>query len=61
MKHIENKLQEFIDKTLVADISVLHHQLDSNKIRYQDPKHLKGISAVVDICVAMSLSVDTAE
>lgn len=43
MKHIENKLQEFIDKTLVTDISVSHHRLDDHNIRYQDLEHLKGI------------------
>jgi len=43
MKHIENKLQEFINKTLIADVSVSHHQLDDYKIRYQNLEHLKGI------------------
>jgi len=43
MKHIENKLQEFTDKTLIADSSIPYYQLDDYKIRYQDVDHLKGI------------------
>ena len=42
MKHIEDKLKDFLDKSLLADINLLEDQLDDYKIRRQDVNHLKG-------------------
>lgn len=42
MTRIEDKLQQFIDKTITADTVLTESQLDDYKIRRQDPAHLKG-------------------
>jgi len=42
MKHIEDKLQEFLNRTISADIDLVENQLDDYKIRRQDIAHLKG-------------------
>lgn len=42
MKHIEEKLQDFIDKTISADYVLNNEQLKENGIRYNDTSHLKG-------------------
>lgn len=42
MKHVEDKLKDFLDKQLVSDIDLSDNQLDEYKIRRQDVNHLKG-------------------
>lgn len=42
MKHIEDKLRDFLDKNISANINLLEDQLDEYKIRRQDVNHLKG-------------------
>jgi acetyltransferase-like isoleucine patch superfamily enzyme len=43
MKHIEEKLQHFLDNTLLADMSLDQTSLDHHNIRYNDTAHLEGI------------------
>jgi acetyltransferase-like isoleucine patch superfamily enzyme len=43
MKHIEDKLQEFLNKTLRADIPLGEENLNDHNIRYKDVSHLEGI------------------
>ena len=42
MKHIEEKLQDFIDNAIFADQVLDNEQLKENNIRYNDLENLKG-------------------
>jgi acetyltransferase-like isoleucine patch superfamily enzyme len=43
MKHIEDKLQQFLNHTLVADITLSGASLSDHNIRYKETSHLEGI------------------
>jgi acetyltransferase-like isoleucine patch superfamily enzyme len=43
MKHIEDKLQEFLNKTLRVDIPLGEENLNDHNIRYNDTGYLEGI------------------
>lgn len=43
MKHIEEKLQQFLNKTLFADIPLDRAGLAEHKIRYKETAHLEGL------------------
>ena len=42
MNHIEEKLQQFLKKTIVSDITLTSNTLNSYNIRYNEPQHLVG-------------------
>jgi len=43
MKHIEEKLQQFLDKILIPDISLHEGNLNKYNIRYKEVSHFEGI------------------
>ena len=42
MRHIEDKLQQFLNKTLLVDIYLNEVSLDDHNIRYKETAHLEG-------------------
>jgi acetyltransferase-like isoleucine patch superfamily enzyme len=43
MKHIQDKLQKFLNRTLLADVTLSKESLNNHNIRYKETDHLVGI------------------